>query len=110
MRRAYTPGRPALPAPDCRICSGTGETDHGARCACTYNKDRAAKPPAFPIKPDTVMTIQRGEQSGEMKWSKIAFEYIGAKSPALGQVARDIEQTGQAVWEGQQIIHPAAGQ
>lgn len=31
----------APPRPDCRTCDGTGETAHGQRCVCTYNKDRA---------------------------------------------------------------------
>lgn len=34
-------GDAAPPAPDCRVCGGTGEDAHGQRCVCTYNKDRA---------------------------------------------------------------------
>lgn len=34
--------RPAPPSAHCRVCHGMGETVHGQRCVCTYNRHRAA--------------------------------------------------------------------
>lgn len=62
---------------------------------------------AFTLEPTTMIQIRKGLQSAEKRWNQIGWEYIGAKSPDLARVTREIQETGMSEWNGFVLFHPA---
>lgn len=52
------------------------------------------------VSSSTRVECKRGDQLAVKHWGQIAFEYIGAKSPELKRVHRELERDGVSVWQG----------
>lgn len=53
------------------------------------------------IHPQSTIEVRRGVNWRVMPWSKLAFEYVGAKNTDdLRRITEEIEATGRSEWEG----------
>ena len=66
-----------------------------------------AKTASWPIEPGTVISCKKSGQKALKTWSALSWENIGAKSPDLERIRRELGERGVSEWQGWRLYHPA---
>jgi hypothetical protein len=62
----------------------------------------------YPLEKDTLIECRRGFQSVEMKWSRLAFEFIGSKNKeTLETLYNALRTDGKVLWDGYLLTNKA---